>query len=124
MHLFDERKAADAGADDDSEAVAVFGGRIELRVIDGDLRRGHGEVNECVGFLDLFLLDPLFGDESTHFAGDLAGIVRGIELRDAIDPRAALQQSLPCRLVADAEWRDHADAGDDDAAWVQREGSK
>src|SRR5207248_517110 len=53
-----------------------------------------------------------------HLAGDLAGEGGRIELRDAADSRAALDEALPGRLSADAERRDHPDPGDDDAAFV------
>ena len=75
-------------------------------------------MNERVRLLDLFFFDPVFGIEVAHFAGDLAGEVRRIEFRDAVDSGAAVEQPLPGRLVPHSEGRDHADAGDDDAALI------
>jgi hypothetical protein len=119
LHLLDERQPADAGADDDPDAVPVFGRRVELRVIDRHLRGHDRVVNEGVGLLDLFLLDPVLGIEALHFAGDAGGVGAGVELRDRADAGATFHQSLPRGLVAHAEGGDHADAGDDDATLVQ-----
>src|SRR5437763_12499943 len=119
MHLFDERQAADARADDYADAVAVFPGHVQPRVIDGHLRGGHGIVDERVGLLDLFLVDPRAGIEPAHLAGDLAGELAGIELGDPADAGAPLDEPLPGGLVADAQRGDHPDAGDDDASLFQ-----
>ena len=46
---------------------------VELRVVDGHLRRGDGVVDEGVGLLDFLLLHPVLGVEPVDLAGDLAG---------------------------------------------------
>jgi len=74
-------------------------------------------VDEGVGLLDLLLLDPLFGVEAADLAGDLAGERRRVELGDAADAGASFEQAAPGRLVADPQRLDHADPGDDHAAF-------
>src|SRR5258708_26371395 len=81
--------------------------------------RGEDGVEDAgVGLLGLFLLDRLLGLEAAPLAGDLAGEGGGVEFRDAADSRAAFDEALPGRLIADTERRDHPDPGDDDAAFV------
>ena len=117
VHLFDERKSANARADDHADAIGIFLGRVDAGIIDRHLRRGDGVVNERVGLLDLFLLDPLLRLEAAHLAGDLTRKRAGIELRDPVDARSSFDEPLPCRIVADAQRGDHADAGDDYASF-------
>src|SRR5204863_394522 len=88
-----------------------------------DLRCGDGVVDEGVGLLDLFFLDPLLGNEALHFPSDLTGIRARIETRDASDAGASCDQSLPGDVVADAEGRDHADAGHHYATFGHRQKS-
>jgi hypothetical protein len=123
VHLLDERQAADAGADDDADAVLVFVLQIEAGVLDGHRRGGEGVVDEGVRLLDLFPVDPFLGLEAAYLSGDARGELAGVELGDAIDARSSFDQSLPRRLVADAERRDHSKAGHDDATSVQEIGS-
>ena len=70
VHLLDQRQAADAGADDHAEAVAVARRAVEVRVLHRHVRRGDRVVNEGVGLLDFLLLDPVLGVEAVHLAGD------------------------------------------------------
>ena len=124
MHLFDQRKATDPRSDDDAEAIAVFFLGIDPGVLDGHLRRGDGVVDEGVGLFDLFFFDPVCGVEAADFAGDLAGERGRIEFGDAADAGPPFEQTFPRRLVAHAEGRDHADAGDDDAALSHGNGDR
>ena len=117
VHLLDERKASDAGADDHPDALVIAGGNVQRGVIDGHLGRGHGVVNEGVGLLDLLLLDPRLGLEAVDLAGDLAGEGGGVEFGDAADAGASFEQAAPGRLVADPQRRDHADPADDNTAF-------
>src|SRR5687768_13647731 len=121
MHLLDERKAADARSDDDAEALAVTALRVQAGVIGRHLRGHHRVVDEGVGLLDFLLVDPLFGIEAVDLAGDPAGKLFGVELRDRPDARPPFHESLPGRLIADAERGDHPQSCDDDAALVHRE---
>ena len=50
-----------------------------------------------------------------HPRRDLARIRRHVELGDGVGSAAAAADVIPVALAADAERRDHADAGDDDA---------
>src|ERR1043165_831072 len=99
-------------------AHAVAGVRVELRVVDGHLRRGDGVVDEGVGLLDLLLFDPLPGLEAADLAGDLAGEGAGVELADAIDAGPSVEEAAPGRLVADPQRRDHADPADHNTAFI------
>src|SRR5207237_10025554 len=108
----------EAGADDHAEPFAVTGGTIEVPILNSHSGRGHGVVNEGVGLLDLFLLDPILGVETGDLARDPAGVCACVELGDRADAGAAFDEALPRRLIADAERGDHPESGDDDAALV------
>src|SRR5581483_7720723 len=89
------------------------------------LRRRHREDDEIIDLALVLRLHPLIGIEgglravaARHDAGDLARQVRNVEGLDPARAARALEDALPGRLDATAEWRHHAEAWHDDSSHV------
>ena len=131
--LFDRRQAANARADDDAGPFAAL---IILRrpsgVAHGFVGRGDGVEDEIVdpplilGRHDGVGIEGAFhvgaaaapAVDPRHFAGDVAGIVAGVEGGDVPGAGLAGQERLPGDLDARTERGHKAEAGHDDAAGV------
>src|SRR6202012_4638447 len=100
-------------------------------VVERLARCRHREDDEVVDLALLLRLHPLIGIEravgavaARHHAGDLARQIGDVESVDL--PRAALtvEDALPGRLDTAAEWRHHAEAGNDDSPHVPNSSPK
>ena len=115
-HLLDADDAADADADDRSRTRRIRHGGGQPGIVDRHLRRRQRILDEEIHLLHVLAVDPGFGREVAHLAGDGGRQIGGIEPADAANAGAARAGGLPVGLDAGPQRRDHADAGDDHAA--------
>src|SRR5581483_9719577 len=73
-------------------------------------------MNEAPHFARFFLLNEIQWIKILDFSRYLAGVLRGVELRDLVDTALAGQQVPPDFLGAVAERADQANACDDNPA--------
>src|SRR5690349_2478813 len=83
---------------------------------------GHREDDEIIDLALVLRLHPLVGIEGAigavaarHDAGDLARQIRDVERFDPARAALTVEDPLPGRLDATTEWRDHAEARDDNS---------
>ena len=88
--------------------------RIELRVVEGHLRRGQRHPGPAVGLHHAVASRcSSSGVEAVDLAGELGVVRRGVEVRDAVDAARRPSWSPPTTTSVSAPFgRDHADAGD------------
>ena len=70
MLALDGAEPADARGDEHPDARGDVRGDLQPGVVDRELRRGDGELDEDVHLLDVFLLDELQRIELLHLTGD------------------------------------------------------
>src|SRR5713101_4368359 len=123
----DAGEAADPGADHRAGGAAIlFSGRMPIGVIERLARRAHRENDEIVDLALILWLHPLVGIEGAagavapwNHAGDPAGQIGDVERVDLSGAALAVEDALPGRLDAAAEWRHHAEARDDNPPHIQ-----
>src|SRR5882672_10922755 len=114
-------EAADPGPDHGAGgALFLFGRRVPIGIIERLTRRAHGEDDEIVDLALVLRLHPLVGIEGAggavaarDHAGDSAGQIGDVEGVDLPGAALAVEDAFPGRLDATAEWRNHAEARDD-----------
>ena len=115
VRLLDHRQAADPGADAHADALHVARVAVEPGVLHRLHRRDEAVVDERV-VAARFLAGQVLRDvEALHLAGDLRRKRRRVEARDPRDPRAPGEDARPRLRDADADGRNDAKTGDDDA---------
>src|ERR1700733_14968832 len=99
---------------------------MPVGIVERLLRRAHREDDEIVDLALVLVLHPLVGIEGAvaavaagHYAGDAAGQIRHVERIDLFGAAFAVEDALPGRLDATAEWRHHAKARDDNPPHIQ-----
>src|SRR5260221_6316948 len=120
-------EAAAPGADHRAGGAAIlFGGRMPIGVIERLARRAHREDDEVVDLALILRLHPLIGVECAvgavaprNHASDPTGQIGYIERTDLFGTALAVEDALPGRLDATAEWRHHAEARDDNPPHIQ-----
>lgn len=85
VRVFDHRQAADAGTDQHADALRVGFGHFQPAVLDGLDAGGDAVMDERIHVPGFLRRDVLLGAEALHFAREMAGEVRRIELRDGGD---------------------------------------
>ena len=120
MLPLDDVEAADPRADVDARALGQLPGEHEAGVLHGEVGGRQGEDDEAAHLLQLFLLDELEGVEVLDFAGEAAGVLRGVKEGDGGDAAAAGADRLPDFFGADAHAAEQADAGDHDPTAAHR----
>src|ERR1019366_376442 len=95
MFLFNSGKAADAGSDDDADAIGVKLRGVQTRIADGHIRGGEGKLRDAVHPADGFLIDIFFVFVPFDFGVNLAGIVGGIKEREASYYRPSVLEAIP-----------------------------
>jgi hypothetical protein len=117
MLLLDRLDAADARADDDAAAEAVFLVEVDAGVLHRVNGRGESELAEAVeafGFADV---DAVLRDvEVRALAADLDGVGAGVPAGDRLDAALAGAQRVPNLVDALAERGDDSQSGNDYAA--------
>src|SRR5262249_24470460 len=98
----------------------LFRLRMPVGVIERLLGSRHAEDDEIVDLALVLRLHPLVGIEAAvravaarYDAGDLGLEIRDVEALDPARTALAVEDALPVRLDATAEWRNHAEARDD-----------
>src|SRR5664279_2064381 len=127
----DARQAADPGADHGAGgATALFGGGMPIGFVERLTRRTHGEDDEIVDLALVLRLHPLIGIEGAvaavaarNHAGNPAGQIGDVKRLDLSGAAFAVEDALPGRLDATAEWRHHAEARDDNPPHIQHSSS-
>src|SRR5262249_41518945 len=115
MIRLDRLEAAEADADNTSDARRLFGIDLEAAVLRRHVGGGDAVLDKEIHFLDLFRLDEVLGTKIRHLAGDTAGKEFGVlEPADWPDAGAAGRDRLPVLLQARAERAYDAQTGDDD----------
>src|SRR6195952_155861 len=99
---------------------------MPVGVVERLLRRAHREDDEIIDLALVLVLHPLVGIEGAvgavaarNHAGDAAGQIRHVERIDLPGAALAVEDALPGRLDAAAEWRHHAEARDDNPPHIQ-----
>src|SRR5262249_45252182 len=110
----DRREAADPAADVDADHLRGRPFDGQPRVLQREVGRRHGELDETVHLLDVFLVHPDQPVEALPLAGEARRVLGGVEQRDGGRPGPALEQALPGGRGADAEGGHQAHSGDDD----------
>src|SRR5690606_1783907 len=112
-------EAAEAHADEDTGAIALFLRQVELGLFERHARRGHRERNEARDLLDLLSFHERGWIEVLHLGRDARRVLRAaLEQGDGADPALTADQRLPARLRAHAVRRDEPHASDYDALHV------
>src|SRR5215469_10463826 len=114
MFALDDVESADAGPDVDADALADCRSDFEAARLHRFLRRSEGKVNEAAHFLGFFFLDELQRVEVLNLSGDLAGMIRGVELSNLRNTTLPCQQVLPDLFGGVAHPADQSNAGNDD----------
>ena len=110
-------QAADAGADDDADFVAIFPVKHEAGIKQRVMRGENAELGEPVGMPDfLRRRKGGCGIEIFHLAGDLRFKRRRIERADAVNAALPGDDVVPKDVGLVSQRRDHTKAGDDHAA--------
>ncbi len=107
--------AADAGADERADAGAVDGLEVEPAVLEREVARDDRELSVAVHPLRFLAIDPR-RHVDVGVPGELRREVRDVEAVDRAHAAAAGELALVEGVGADADGRDRAEAGDDDAA--------
>src|SRR5271155_5721043 len=107
----DHLEPADAAADVDAHLLGVFGRYFKTGVLQGEVSRRHGELDEAPHFLDLFFLDVVPGVEAFHLARDAARKCGSVELGDRSNARLSGADQLPGHFCPYPERRHKTDAG-------------
>ncbi len=115
-----ERRAADAGAEDDADVLGVVGVDDEPGIGQRLLGRGHAEDDVLVGATDGLEVHPVLGLEVVDLTGCVAGGHLGIPARDALQAGVALDDVVPGGGDVTADGADDAEAGDGHASVVVR----
>ncbi len=121
--LLDTLQAADTRADQHARCSAILiGFGVPAGVVERLLGGGHGVDDEIIDLALFLRLHPFVGivgavgvGAARNGTGDLAANVRNVELSDPARAAFARDQSLPTRLDAASERRNHAKASNDDA---------
>ncbi len=113
--VLDHRQAADAGTDDDADALGVLLGDRQAAVVEGLDARGDAVMDERIHVARFLRRDVLLDVEALDLAGDATGQRRRVEARDRVDARPAGEDVGPRFGDRVADRRDDAEAGDDDA---------
>ena len=100
--------ATDAGANERTDALPVLFFEIELRILDGELRRCNSELRIAIHTLRFLLVDVRGRIEVRDLARNLRVAARCIEMRDLIDAVLSCKKRLPEGFLADADRRDRA----------------
>ena len=115
--LLDHRQAADAGADDDSDAVQVPFGGFQTRVGQSHLRPGQGVLDEQVespGFLPLHVGGRI---EVLHLTADFHPEVRRIKTPGGADSASPGQNGVPVLPGPDSQRGQKTDAREDNPSF-------
>src|SRR5690606_2596422 len=105
--FFDTRQAANAGADDGTDAVGVFFGYLEAAVAPRLDARGQTVMDEGVHGLGLFGREVFRNVEILDLTRDLGVERRRVETRDATDPGATIDEIVPRRIYIVSDWRNN-----------------
>ena len=100
--------AADAGADERADALPVLFFEIELRILDGELRRRDSELRIAIHTLRFLLVDVRGRIEILDLARNLRVAFRCVEVCDLADAVLSCKKRLPESFPADANRRDRA----------------
>ena len=114
--LVHERRATDAGAEDDADVLGVVGVDDEPGVGQGLLGGGHAEDDVLVRATDGLEVHPVLGLEVVDLARGMAGGDLGIPARDALQAGVAGHDVLPGGGDVAADGADDAEAGDGHAS--------
>src|SRR5437879_917759 len=114
-------QAADPRADHRARrATILFGSGMPIGVIERLARRAHRENDEIVDLALILRLHPLVRIERAaaavtpwNHAGDPAGQIGYVKRVDLSGAALTVEDALPGRFDAAAEWRHHAEARDD-----------
>jgi hypothetical protein len=114
--VLDHRQPADAGADAHANAFLVAGVVLEARVAHRFHGRDQAVVDEGVVAAGLLRVQVLADVEVLDLARDARRERRCVEAGDRTDARTRGEDGRPRGLDADADRRNDAETGDDDAA--------
>src|SRR5262249_36164146 len=112
--------AADPGADDRADAIAVAVADRQAGLVERLLRRGDGVVGEPVHAAGLFAVEVPLEIEAPDLASEPGLVLGRIGPRDRGGARSALARRPPGRLHVAGEGRPQADPGYDDAPLTHR----
>src|ERR1017187_2802049 len=122
LGLLERGEAAEPHADEAPGSLPFTLGELELRVVEGQRGSAHGELREAIHLLVLLLVDPARRVPTFDLAGDSHAKLGAVEPGDGADTAFACKEGSPRLARPDAEGRDEADTGDDDAlhdrAWL------
>ncbi len=111
--------AADAGADDDADAVGVLGVHAQAGVGPGLLGRAESEVGVAVVSTRLLRVHELLDVPALHLGAHLGGEGRRVELRHAVDAVFTRHEAGPEGVGILAKAMDDAETGDDDTLGIR-----
>src|SRR6185437_3230876 len=98
---------------------------MPVRIIECLASGSHGKDDKVVDLALILRFHPLVGIERAcravaawDHAGDLAGQIRDVDGLELPGAALAVEDPLPGRIDATAQWRHHAEAGDDNSPHV------
>ena len=98
VRLLNRLEASNADTHDDADAFCVGIVDRQTRVLHRASGRSQAVLDEGIHFFTVFLADELICIKTLDLAGDLAGVLRGVEAGDARDAGAPLADRLPAGL--------------------------
>ena len=110
--LLDAEDAADAGTDQRADALGIFVGDFQTRIVHRHERRSDAVMDERIHLLHILGGHEGAGIEVADLAGDARGELRDIERGDGAQTGTSVDDAVPAAGHVIAQWRDHAHAGD------------
>ena len=110
VFALDHLEPADPAADVHPHLLGDFRGDLQAGILQGEIRRRDGELDEAPHLLDFFFLDVCGRVETLHFSGNPAGEGSRIELRDGANAGLPRADRLPGCFGSNAQRRQQTDA--------------
>ena len=93
--FLDAQQAADARADQRTDALGVRLPDLKAAVLQRHHRRGDAVMDELVHLLGVLWPDPAADVEVAHFAGDTHRVIAPVEFGQRFDPTLTGEKRLP-----------------------------
>jgi hypothetical protein len=116
MLALDDFKSADPAADVDPYFFGDVRRHLQPGILQGEVRRRDGEMDEAPHLLDFFLLDIVAGIEPFDFSRNPAGKSGCVKRRNTRDAAFGSKQSRPRQFRSNPQRRQQSDAGHYDSS--------
>ena len=112
----DHFESADPAADVDADFLGDFRRHLQAGILQGEIRRRNGELDETPHLLDFFLLDITARIETFDLSCDPAGKGRCVKRRNTRDAALGSKNGSPRQFGSNPQRRQQSDAGHYDSS--------